>query len=218
VAFARKSGSLCLVRETYFAVVFVALVASGIGAYGIHRYRTDDVDAALRALPGNTVVEEIAGALGSAVDLGVRLADHLSGGSPDSDAEREARVQHEAQRAEVRLDDMERLSASYAVYRQETYSPEVDATIRGICTADSPDQGDVFRCLTLTREGLLALRRERDESRSIYEHFYGWSRVLWGFGIAIALLWLFRSFRQMRAKQAALAAPDAPRAEPGGSP
>jgi hypothetical protein len=209
VAFAQKRGSLFVVRETYFAVVFVALVASGIGAYGIHRYRTDDVDAALVLLPGNSLPEAVVGALGAAIDLTVRLADHLSGGSPDTDAEREQRARREGERAELRLDDMERLSAEYELYRQREFSPEVDAKIGGICAPDTPEATDVFRCLSLTREALIALREERTDSRAIFEHFYGWSRVLWGFGIAVALFWLYRAFRQMRSKRAALGEPPA---------
>jgi hypothetical protein len=181
------------VRETLIAIAVVAALASGVGMVGTWRHGTADVDRALSRLPGAGIADylEVGGEVFDAF-LGVV---RLMGGTQETPEARQARAERAAEQSARRLSRLESLDAELRNFHAERFSPEVDEVIAASCR----DPGhDVAGCVARIRTGLLALREKRDEDRWIYEHFFGWSRVLWGIAVVVASIWLIQAWREGR--------------------
>ncbi|MEM9195113.1 MAG: hypothetical protein AAGF12_38430 [Myxococcota bacterium] len=183
-------------REIYAAVVLVAAIASAVGAWGIVRYDTADVDRALMEVPGGSYdVTQPGGAL---YDAFVAITRNVSGEGVGGELDGPSARGRQADQTLQQLADLDR---SYRSFREKSFGPVVDARIGSACSDPTPS--NVTDCVRATRATLIELRQERDQERWIYDKLWIGARVLWAAAMFFALLWLFQAWSRLQQERRA---------------
>lgn len=175
-------------RETLAALLMLAVIGSVVGAWGLVRYDTADVDEALAALPSVPLGAAVVDLFGVAVSVAVALPRIVSD-EEETEEQRRARQSIEAQRAEAAVERQRHMQAGYAEFRDRRWSAEVHQHIDSICPA--PDASDSSACVERTRDALVALRAERLQTRQWFEDIAYAAGGLW---LAAAALFSWRRF------------------------